>query len=297
MTSTPRISREIIMPAKLFAGEAPAIAQFSTEEFVSYYQNANTVSMEALTDYLHAIRDKVSTLSDKLFSNTDITLLDATADRFQVQSVLKRVHFSDLAPEIVNIPERFNGEYVEYLRTLTAVSKEAVPEVIQLLNNIKMAISGFINEYSEDGVMAVYGKSYSEASEKLIAKQKEKVTKFFPTNKANSAARVKEVIRKNGDIETLFNEVKHLESAINHDKLNEINKIAMEVSEMVDTLIEQNSKSGILLKNDKAKRDLVEMIHVGATGVEFVSYLYANTVYFYKALKSLSDKVLVVGNR
>lgn len=66
---------------------------------------------------------------------------------------------------------------------------------------------------------------------------------------------------------------------------------------MVDVLIEQNSKSGILLKNDAAKRDLVEMIHIGATGIQFISYLYANTVYFYKALESLSNAVLVVGKR
>ena len=64
-----------------------------------------------------------------------------------------------------------------------------------------------------------------------------------------------------------------------------------------DVVVELAKSMAILLKNDAAKRDLVEMIHVGATGVEFISYLYANAVYFYKALESLSNAVLVVGKR
>lgn len=282
---------------KLFGGAVTANVQYSTEEFLNYYSKANIVSTEAVLDYLGAIKDKVNVFSTVVFTDTDNALVDATANRFQVQSVLKRVHFSDIAPEIVMTPERFQGEYTEYLKTLTAAAKEVVPEVTQLLNNLKMAISGFINEYSEDGILTVYGKSYADASEKIITKQKEKVSKFFPVNKSNTSSRVKDVIRKNGDVETLLNDVKHLEANISHAKLKDIVKLSKEVSDMVDTLIEQNSKNGILLKNDNAKRDLVAMIYTGASGVEFVSYLYANTVYFYKALHSLTQAVLAVGKR
>ena len=282
---------------KLFTGIEPVKVHYSAEEFVDYYAKANVVACEAVTDYLFAIKDKVNTLVTGTFSNTDVTLLDATANRFQVQSILKRVHFSELAHEVVDTPERFHGDYVHYLRAMVDVTAEAVPEVTQLLNNLKLAISGFINEYSENGVLSIYGKSYALSSEKLINKQKEKISKFFPVNKSNASARIKDVISKNSDIDTLFNESKQLEANINHVKLKDIIKLSEEVSEMVDVLIEQNSKSGILLKNDAAKRDLVEMIHVGATGIQFISYLYANAVYFFKALESLSNAVLIVGKR
>ena len=282
---------------KLFTGIEPVKVHYSAEEFVDYYAKANVVACEAVTDYLFAIKDKVNTLVTGTFSNTDVTLLDATANRFQVQSILKRVHFSDLAQEIVDTPERFHGEYVPYLRDMITVTAEAVPEVNQLLNNLKLAISGFINEYSEDGVLSIYGKSYALSSEKLLSKQKKIISKYFPVNKSNASARVKDLISKNSDIDTLFNESKQLEANINHVKLKNMIKLSKEISDIIDVLIEQNSKSGILLKNDAAKRDLVEMIHVGAAGLEFISYLYTNTVYFYKALESLSSVVLVVGKR
>ena len=74
-------------------------------------------------------------------------------------------------------------------------------------------------------------------------------------------------------------------------------EIAAKFFDNEDDVVELTKSMAILPKNDAAKRDLVEMIHVGATGVEFISYLYANAVYFYKALESLSNAVLVVGKR
>ena len=100
---------------KLFTGIEPVKVHYSAEEFVDYYAKANVVACEAVTDYLFAIKDKVNTLVTGTFSNTDVTLLDATANRFQVQSILKRVHFSELAHEVVNTPERFHGDRPPYL--------------------------------------------------------------------------------------------------------------------------------------------------------------------------------------
>ena len=79
--------------------------------------------------------------------------------------------------------------------------------------------------------------------------------------------------------------------------MQDITRLSKEVAEMVDLLIEQNGKSGILLRNDEAKKDLVEMIATGAKSVSLVGYLYANTMYLYKALESLSSAVIAVGNR
>lgn len=282
---------------KLFKPEMDVKICFSTEEFLEYHKTASVISTEAATDFLYAIKDKVNTLIVSNIQKHDTAFKDAMSDRFLLLKVLKRTHFSDLARENVSIPERFQGNYADYLKTMIQITGEVIPETIQLLNNLKMAVSGFINEYSENGIMSVYGKTYVEASDKLITKQKKVVSQYFPTNKSNTVSKVKDVVSGVGEIEYLFNTTNKLEGNINHDRLKEIVKISKEVSEMVDVLIEQNSKSGILIKNDAAKRDLVEMIHVGATSVEFVAYLYANSVYFYNALKSLSDKVLEVDKR
>lgn len=283
---------------KLFnTNENVGVRHYSAEEFVTLYNTSSVVSMESIGDFFHSVRDKLNTLSSSLLSNTDTALVDALANQYEVKNVLKRVHFSDLAHENVVIPERFEGQYTAYLKTLTDSSKVIVPDTEQLINNLKMAVSSFINEYSEDGVLTVYGKKYAKETSKTIETHRQKVAAFFPIKKSNAVAKVKDVVRSNGDIETLFLSVRQLEGHINLNKLKNISKIAKELSEMVDSLIDLNSRSGILLKNTDAKKDLVEMIHIGAIAVEFSGYLYSNSVYLYNALGSLSEKILKVGGK
>lgn len=283
---------------KLFnTSENVGVRHYSSEEFVTLYNTSSVVSMESIGDFFHSVRDKLNTLSSSLLSNTDTALVDALANQYEVKNVLKRIHFSDLAYENVVIPERFEGQYTAYLKTLTDSSKVIVPDTEQLINNLKMAVSSFINEYSEDGVLTVYGKKYAKETSKTIETHRQKVAAFFPIKKSNAVAKVKDVVRSNGDIETLFLSVRQLEGHINLNKLKNISKIAKELSEMVDSLIDLNSRSGILLKNTDAKKDLVEMIHIGAIAVEFAGYLYSNTVYLYNALSELSSVVLTVGKR
>lgn len=284
---------------KLFGkGEELVVEKFSAEQFVEYYQTAGVVSTEAISDFLASTKDSMVKLTAFVFDHkTDRAMLDATEKRFETLSVVKRLHFADIANESVTIPERFDGYYSLYVKDLIEISEEAIADTESLLSNIKMAISGFINEYSENGVLSVYGKVYADASDKAIKLHLMKLSKYFKTSKATFKAKVSDVIRNLGEIEGLYNSATKLEAAVSLDKIEKISKLAKEVSEMVDSLIEQNTKSNILLRNTEAKKELVEMIHVGARSVEFTSYLYSNSLYFYNALKSLSDTVIAVGNR
>lgn len=284
---------------KLFDNnDNPIVERLSTEQFVEYYQTASVVSLEAVSDFLGSTKDSLLKLNAFVFDHsTDRAMLDATENRYETLSVVKRLHFSDVAKESVTIPERFDGYYSAYVKDLIDVSEEAIADTESLLNNIKMAISGFINEYSENGVLSVYGKVYSDASDKAIQQHTKKLSAYFKTSKATFKSKVSDVLRNLGEVEGLFNSATKLEGAVSLSKVEKIGKLAKEVSEMVDTLIEQNTKSGVLLRNSEAKKELVEMIHVGARAVEFTSYLYSNSLYFYTALKSLSTTIIAVGNR
>ena len=55
--------------------------------------------------------------------------------------------------------------------------------------------------------------------------------------------------------------------------MEQINKLALDVSDLVDLIIDQNSKTGILLKNNAAKKDLVNIIQVAAKQVEAAAYV------------------------
>lgn len=284
--------------SKLFNMEETPKLKLSTEQFLQLYQSSSVVSQESISDFLYSLKDSVFNIGDKLFSSDlEKAAIDAMRNKFEVLNVGKRLHMSELADEVVTVPESFKGRYVDYQGVLTEASELMFADTVQLLNNVKMAIGGFINEYKEGGVLSVYGVSYAKNSEALYNKQRKLMAKFFTVSKATSKAKVTDVIRSMGDMERIYKDIPQLSASCSKDKVMQIQKLVAEIDEIVDVVIEQNQESGILSNNSSAKRQLINMIHVAAKNVEFCGYLYANTLFFYNGVQSLSQAILRVGGR
>ena len=108
---------------------------------------------------------------------------------------------------------------------------------------------------------------------------------------------VKDVIRSGVDVVPLIEELPRLSEAVNQESLNILSKLAKEIGELTDVLIEQNAKSGIMNNNTNAKKDLIEIIHVAASCTELCGYLYVNTLQLFTAVANLNSKIIEVGNK
>lgn len=283
---------------KLFDNTEVSVPDLTIEEFSEQHSKMSVVSTEAIEDFFYKTKDVFSSTKDRLFnSEIEKVAIDATSSKYEVTNITKRVPFKDVAYEIVTTPERFKGQYTNYVKDLISVSNEMIPDTIKLLETLKMAVASFINEYSSNGVLSIYGVAYGKTLEdKRLAKLK-LISKYFPNTKTTSKANVKDVIRNNNDLLSIYSDVPKLSSLVSEDHLKQLTKLSKEVSEMVDVLIEQNSSSGILINNSEAKKDLVTLIQTGASSVEFCGYLYANSLQFYTSVKSLGDVYIRAGNR
>ena len=282
---------------KLFSNEEVKL-QFTLEEFVEYHQNAKLVSTEAISDFFHGLVDVFDNTTDRLFSS-DLTkeAIDATSDKNKVNHILNRVHLHHLSEEVVTTPENFKGNLSELATELSRASEESLELTVKVLEDLKMAIAGFINEYKENNVLTIYGYANGKKVGARISDMNKKVAKFYPLKNGKSKARIVDVIHNTTDIKDLFNEVHVLTTNINRTKLEKINKLSKDVAELVDGLIEVNMGSNILNKNTNAKKDLVAFMEVGSRCVEFCGYLYGNAITLMNSVKSVSDAVVRVGGR
>lgn len=284
--------------SKIFSKDDKVKLELSTEEFLAYHKTAKVISSEAISDVFSKIRDSFSNVRDLLFKgDKEKALIDATGDKYETLKVLKRVKMVNIAKEIIVTPERFKGYYLDYLRDLTLVTEEMVPETIKQVENVKLAIASFLNEYKDNGVLSIYGLSFARETDKKREKTLKLMSSYFPHKKAVSKALIKDVIRSNADVPPLIDELPRLGEAIHQERLNKLSKLSKEISELVDILIEQNAKSGIMNNNTNAKKDLIEIIHIGASCTELCGYLYANTLQLYTAVSNLNKKIIEVGNR
>ena len=282
--------------SKLFTSQEPLTLKLSMEKFVEYYNTASVVSLEAISDYFYKLKDLFTTLSSSLIGlNNDKIVTDALATRFETLYVLKRIKFVELRDEIVLKPENFKGKYIDYSADLIESASVLVRNTEENLHNLKMAVSSFINEYSENKVLTLYGISYFKEAEKIIETHRKNIAKYFPSSNSSVKAYVGDVLKSLSDVEQLYSDIQKLDKIINLSKINHISKLSSEVSDLIDVLIEQNTKSGILLKNNSTKKELINAIYTVAKEVELVSYIYSNCMFFYSAIKSLSDVIIKVG--
>jgi hypothetical protein len=287
--------KDLVM--RLYTAEERIVPQFTQENFNAYYQTASVVAEEALSDFFYKLKDSLNTLTNKLPGVGQETVVSKIlSSRFETEHVVKRIKLINLKDELVAKPENFKGKYVDYLNDLSLTADLVTKDTHKTLNNVKLAISGFINEYSEDQVTTLYGGVYFKETEKLIDKSTKQIAKYFPTANGGVKAYVGDLLKSLNDVNEIHRGIDALESIINEEKIIEINRLAVEAASLVDLLIEQNQTSGVLLRNSHVKKELISALHVAAREVEFMSYLYSNAIYFYSAYKELTDLLIKKSN-
>lgn len=279
---------------KLFGQTDKIKPNLSVENFREYYANANTISEEALSDYLYKIKDMLSTTYDRINGNTnDKITIDTVSTKYEVLNKLKRIKFTEIKDIFTSKPENFRGKYIDYVSDLINVSSEIASNTEFTLDNLKLAIAGFINEYSEDKIITLYGSSYFTNAEKLTEKHKKEITKYFPDNNSSTKAYVSDLLKTTNDIDSIYKFIVTLDETLNYDKLMKISKLTNDCVLLLENIIEQQAKSNILSKTDSVKKDLIRAIHITATEVEFLSYLYSNIVMFYGTFRNLTKDITV----
>lgn len=277
---------------KLFSkqDQQPSVT-FTLEQFRNYYQTAKVVSTENLSDYLYKVKDTFNTAQKRFDSDYDKLGVDVQKSRFEVEHVIKRVKFNNLKDYLVSKPENFKGKYVLYIKDMLETSETLLPSTVKTLTTLKLTIASFINEYKESEIFTLYGADYFQSAKDNTEQSVKTISKYF--HKDNSTkAHVGEVLRTFNDVPDIYDTVDSVSRILTIDVVKQINKMADEASGLVDNLIEQNGKTGLLVKNDTAKRELIDALYTSAKQVETVSYLYANLIQFYAAYKKLGDLIL-----
>lgn len=277
---------------KLFSkqDQQPSVT-FTLEQFKNYYQTAKVVSTENLSDYLYKVKDTFNIAQKRFDTDYDKLGVDVQKSRFEVEHVIKRVKFNNLKDYLVSKPENFKGKYVLYIKDMLETSETLLPSTVKTLTTLKLTIASFINEYKESEIFTLYGADYFQSAKDSTEQSVKTISKYFYKDNSTKA-HVGEVLRTFNDVPDIYDTVDSVSRILTIDVVKQINKMADEASGLVDNLIEQNGKTGLLVKNDTAKKELIDALYTSAKQVETVSYLYANLIQFYAAYKKLGDLIL-----
>jgi len=278
---------------RLFDTSESISLTLSQEEFKEYYKTASVISQEALSDYLFKIKDMTSTLTSRIFDlDKDKIAIDFSSTRFETEHVIKRINFNEFKHTVVNKPINFKGRYLDYSKDLLVASTTILEDSIKTLTTLKLAIGGFINEYSENKVNLLYGYQYFKDSEKIVDKYTKVISSYFPNKNSSVKAPVSDLIRTPSDVTNIYSVLSDISNIVNEKSIEQVSTLTKDVTMLVDSLIEQNKSSGVLLKTERTKKELIEALHIAAREVEALAYMYSNIIYLYSAIKNLSEHIL-----
>lgn len=282
-----------VLKMKLFAAGEAVASHMSFENFRDYHQTATVISMESMSGFLGQVKDIFHNTA-KVFSTQkeEHFIEDTLKNRFQTIAKANTLQLGDLKTELVSKPESFKGYYTDYLKDLNAVSVATVELVNEVIPYLKTAIAGFINEYSDDKVDNIYGYVKFKAAEKKAKELVKVIGDYFPLPANKVRAYPHELLKSTSDIRPLYELLSNLsKDSINPETFKKLEHDSNGISELVDTLIQHNIATGVLLKNNDAKKELIECITILAHLTEFYASLYARTVTYCSSFKSLTDLI------
>lgn len=277
---------------KLFAGEAPA-TQMSFEKFKEYHGTASVISMESMSTFLGQIQDIFSNSMKAFNSQKEEHFIEETlGDRYEVAAKVKSMRILDIRHDIISKPESFKGLYKDYLKDLIATSDETVRLFRESAPYLKTAVANFINEYTDAKADNIYGYAKLKSVEKKAKDLVSCIGDYFPLPANKVKAYPTEVLRSMSEVPELYELLSQLSrESINPTVFKELEKEVQGISELVDSLIQHNINTSVLLKNNDAKKELVECITILARLTEFYASLYARTVNYCNAFKALTTVI------
>ena len=281
---------------KLFTSE-DSIYKISMEDFPTYYHSLNSVSTESLLDFFNSLRDKFSYFINSLVNfNEDYITIDVNKYRHEAISRAKKLPLEAIADKVITKPRNFKGKYIEFAPKLYSATRDTLNDAKSLINLLLPYLRELINNSNnKEYTITQLPNSLLHDSKKLLEKEKELITSFFPYNSQVVIAKFKEVFIVPKDIEVIYKTIDEIDSIISTELLKkEIQSKIKEIYELTDILAKLEKDFKIFDKTTNAKKILVEYLFHLAYLTEFIAYLYTNINLFYKAIQDASVAIIEV---
>ena len=267
---------------------APSV--LSMEAFMERHRHMSVIATESVSTFLGQIKDSMNSLiSIVTLQSPDKVVADAISTKHQTLAKAREVSFANFRHVVISKPESFQGTYLEYLKDLSLTSAKTTVLVHSATDRLRLVLASFINEYTDNKAETLYGYQDFKSELKELEVLKKLMASYFPQSANKSKTTPDEVLKSFTDLPKIYDELRSVQDHLSEDLLKKIDRDSKNLAEMVDLLIDHNVKSGILNKNNQAKQELMECIHITAQLIEFYNALFSQLMFFCGSFKSLTE--------
>lgn len=244
------------------------VAELTIESQVT----ANLISMFRNT--FPAIQNYVKDVVAEFTSHdeTEFNFVKASSEFRKAEETVRNFNFVQFGQTVLQTPEGFKGEYVEYLNWLISHASEFVHSTHAALTDYYLTLSRVISSHEAKISQKDNSPTYAVMEKKLEATKTE-LGSFFDSRTNNALRTADSLFGRGADILETMELTKKLNKERLTFKTKEITEITKQISDMINLLVDASETGKIPELSGATARSIAQGALVAAHYVEMVGVL------------------------
>ena len=268
------------------------------EQTVSVERNLNQIAMEAgiLSNMVNSIKnifpDLINTLRSS-FSHTEnlpvIEIKLTNEQKFLVKEI-SQFKYIDIAELSTQVPEGFVGNYLDYSKELIRIINDISDVNGKVLQPYSIYLSTFLTnkdaKFNTKDQTRLYN-NMKNAREHHI----KSLSHYFKNSSNISYAKIGQVVKRNSDFQTVYNETGIIAKKIYSINLKTLNENVKRCLDMLDMIIEKIQRNEIEHVSPEVTQNLAFGAYEVAREIEFFSVIYFKVMGLMTSVDATTVKV------
>lgn len=237
-------------------------------------------SSEALKTFISPIQGFMDNKEEAGFKNSEYR---ETARKV---SMLPFASYQDI---LIQVPEGFHGELVEYLKTLTQIHDTLISKANEVVLGYTDELAIFLNDVNRRKALTAHESFYLK-----IRSDREKAAKllgaFFKTDSNLSRAKLGSVIKRFGEVDEIFSLAATLEACHRNTKLADLKNSVQQAVSLLDLIHERIQSDDSMDVSGAMAKHISEGAYETASFVELVSVSCYNTETALTCVRELAEQ-------
>jgi hypothetical protein len=271
--------------------ETPVMDLEQMAQVISLESNFIDNALFRINEFLpklgNRLKDTVDSFATDSFGSYDGPKITAVQTQRDFKVISKRVYshnFLDFQDVLVQVPEGFEGNILDYLKLLNRIHLDIFKEALEVIGDYNVVLSSFITNKEDKNSLRVHSQIYERADAKREQVLKD-LSGFFKDGSDLSRLPLRKVVSRFADLELVA------EEAVTLTKDNHIKNLEKVKSGITETLIyldKITSNKEITQVSGSSAKQLAESAMSVARLVE------ACSVYAYKVRQAIESNRAIV---
>jgi hypothetical protein len=270
----------------------------TVEQTRSVERNLNQIAMESgvLSNMVNSIKnifpDLINTLRNSFSQTENLPKIEITltADQKFLIKEISQFKYIDIAELSTQVPEGFIGNYIDYSKELIRVIDDLSDVNGKVLQPYSIYLSTFLTnkdaKYNTKDQTRLYNNMKNVREQHIKA-----IGHFFKDSSSTSKVKIGQVVKRNSDFQTVYNETGIIAKKIYSINLKTLNENVKRCLDMLDMIIEKIQKGEIEHVSPEVTQNLAFGAYEVARELEFFSVVYFKVLSLSTSVDATTIKV------